>query len=204
MSGKEHWNSVYTTKAPEAVSWYTPHLKTSLDLINQIAKNKLVEIIDVGGGESTLVDDLIKDGYQNISVLDISSAAINVARSRLGPIANGLHWYCVDVNEAKLPINTFDIWHDRAVFHFLTDKNQRKQYISQVGKSLKVGGSVVIATFSTDGPTECSGLKVMQYDSDRLSDEFGRGFQFVLSLKETHVTPSGANQEFIYCQFMRT
>lgn len=199
MNNKEHWEKVYGTYAQDAVSWYAPHLETSLNLINQAAADKDAAIIDIGGGEATLVDDLLFDGYLDISILDISQHAIDVARDRIGEKANKVHWYCADITQATLPQNYFDIWHDRAVFHFLTEDTQRVRYVEQVMRSVKHGGHVIMATFGPEGPEQCSGLDVVRYDAEHLHGQFGKAFKLINSSTETHQTPMGTTQQFLYC-----
>ncbi len=199
MSNKDHWEKVYGSKASEAVSWYAPHLETSLKLIHQASANKNSAIIDIGGGESTLVDDLITEGYQDISVLDISQKAIDVAKERLGKSADMVHWYCADINQATLPQNYFEVWHDRAVFHFLTEEYQRVKYIEQVTQSVRHGGYVIMSTFGPEGPEKCSGLDVVRYDSEKLHGQFGKGFKLIDSSTEIHKTPMNTTQQFLYC-----
>jgi SAM-dependent methyltransferase len=199
MDNKAHWEKVYGTKASDTVSWYAPHLKTSLNLIHQAAADKNSTIVDIGGGESTLVDDLITEGYQDISVLDISQKAIDVARERIGKSADKVHWYCADITKATLPQNYFDVWHDRAVFHFLTEEPQRVKYVEQVMQSVKHGGYVIMSTFGLDGPEKCSGLDVVRYDSEKLHGQFGKGFKLIDSSTEIHKTPMGTTQQFLYC-----
>jgi 2-polyprenyl-3-methyl-5-hydroxy-6-metoxy-1,4-benzoquinol methylase len=199
MDNKAHWEQVYGTKAPDAVSWYAPHLETSLNLIHQASANKNSAIIDIGGGESTLVDDLITQGYQDISVLDISQKAIDVAKERLGKSAYMVHWYCADITQATLPQNYFDVWHDRAVFHFLTEESQRVRYVEQVKRSVKHGGYVIMSTFGPEGPEKCSGLDVVRYDAEKLHGQFGKSFNLIDSSTELHQTPMGTTQQFLYC-----
>jgi SAM-dependent methyltransferase len=199
MESKAHWEKVYTIKAPDAVSWYAPHLETSLNLIHQATEEKNASIIDIGGGEATLVDDLLMDGYKDISVLDISQKAIDVARSRLENKAENVRWYCADITKATLPQNYFDVWHDRAVFHFLTEDVQRLKYVEQVMRSVKHGGHVIISTFGPGGPEKCSGLDVVRYDADNLHEQFGKTFKLLSSSNELHKTPMGTTQQFLYC-----
>lgn len=195
---ESHWNSVYSTKAPDAVSWYSPHLDTSLQLIKRVA-SKWPTIIDVGGGESTLVDDLLAEGYRYLTVLDISAEAIEVAKKRLGVLATYINWRVADITKADLPRNYYDVWHDRAVFHFLTNEDDRRAYVERVAFSMKPGGHVIVATFGPEGPTECSGLDVVRYDADSLHAEFGKAFRLLKSRTEVHKTPWGAEQQFLYC-----
>jgi SAM-dependent methyltransferase len=199
MDKKAHWEKVYGTKAPDSVSWYTPHLETSLNLIHQAARDKTAAIIDIGGGEATLVDDLLSEGYTNISVLDISQKAIDVARERIVKQADEVHWYCADITKTTLPQNYFDIWHDRAVFHFLTAESDREKYIEQVIRSVKHGGYVIMSTFGLEGPEKCSGLDVVRYDAEHLHEQFGKTFKLINSTTEMHNTPMGTTQQFLYC-----
>lgn len=199
MTNQHHWETVYGTKAPDAVSWYAPHLETSLNLIHQAASNKKAAIIDIGGGEATLVDDLLAEGYKNISVLDISQKAIDVARNRIGEAANSVQWFRADIMQATLPQQYFDVWHDRAVFHFLTEENQREQYVEQVMRSVKHGGYVIVSTFGPEGPLKCSGLDVVRYDAAHLHGQFGKTFKLIQSSTELHQTPMGTTQQFLYC-----
>ena len=199
MDNKAHWEKVYGTKAPESVSWYTPHLETSLNLIQKAASSKASAIIEIGGGEATLVDDLLSKGYTNISVLDISQKAIDVARERIAELADKVHWYCADITTATLPQNYFDVWHDRAVFHFLTEESQRVKYIEQVMRSVKHGGYVIMSTFGLEGPEKCSGLDVVRYDAENLHGQFGKKFKLINSSTEIHNTPMGTTQQFLYC-----
>jgi 2-polyprenyl-3-methyl-5-hydroxy-6-metoxy-1,4-benzoquinol methylase len=199
MDTKAHWEKVYSTKAPGAVSWYCPHLDISLALIERAAESRAAAIIDVGGGESTLVDDLLLRGYDNISVLDVSQTAINVTKQRLGLAAEHVRWLLGDVTEIELQQGAYDVWHDRAVFHFLVAPEHRVAYVRQVTRSVKPGGHVIVSTFGPDGPAKCSGLEVMRYDAGSLHDEFGTRFRLVESSKELHETPFGTTQQFLYC-----
>ncbi len=199
MSARNHWEKVYRTKAPDAVSWYRPHLERSTELIGRVAPGRDAAIIDIGGGESTLVDDLLAQGYRRLTVLDLSPTAIEVARSRLGARAREVDWIVADVIEATLPAHSFDVWHDRAVFHFLTDTGERAAYVRQVARAVKPGGHVIVATFGPQGPTKCSGLDVVRYDAQALHGEFGAHFRLLESTTEQHRTPAGAEQQFLYC-----
>jgi SAM-dependent methyltransferase len=196
---KTHWEKVYTTKTPDQVSWYRPHLETSLGLIERAAGGYSASIIDVGGGESTLVDDLLARGYNNITVLDVSQTAVDVTKKRLGLAAEQIHWLVADITEAHLPPSTYDVWHDRAVFHFLTTPEQRIAYVRQVADTVKSGGHVIIRTFGPEGPTKSSGLDVICYDATSLHNEFGVRFRLEESSKELHRTPFGTTQQFLYC-----
>jgi 2-polyprenyl-3-methyl-5-hydroxy-6-metoxy-1,4-benzoquinol methylase len=199
MTNKVHWEVLYGTKAPDAVSWYRPHLERSLELIEKSCPDKTASIIDVGGGESTLVDDLLDRGYRHITVLDISEKALEVARARLGHRANDVKWLAADITRTVLPGQAYDLWHDRAVFHFLTSAKDRAAYVRQVISSVKLGGHVIVATFGPEGPTQCSGLDVVRYDDQELHSEFGAKFQLEHSAIEVHQTPSGTKQQFLYC-----
>jgi 2-polyprenyl-3-methyl-5-hydroxy-6-metoxy-1,4-benzoquinol methylase len=199
MDSKNHWEHVYQTKAPDAVSWYSPHLETSLRLIERVAPSLDAAIIDVGGGESTLVDDLAARGYAHLSVLDISQAAIDATKQRLGQCAAKIEWVVSDITAASLPVRRYDVWHDRAVFHFLTDPAQRRAYVAQVARAMKPGGHVIVATFGPEGPVKCSGLDTVRYDADALHGEFGRDFRLIESAMEWHQTPFEVTQQFLYC-----
>jgi 2-polyprenyl-3-methyl-5-hydroxy-6-metoxy-1,4-benzoquinol methylase len=199
MDVRTHWEKIYTTKASDQVSWYRPHLETSLALIMRSISDRAASIIDVGGGESTLVDDLFEQGFRNITVLDVSHAAIDVNKTRLGEKAGGIHWIVADITRVKLEPKAYDVWHDRAVFHFLTAQEQRAAYVRQVARAVKPGGHVIVSTFGPEGPTKCSGLDVVRYDADTLHDEFGVRFRLVESSKEVHQTPFGTTQQFLYC-----
>lgn len=199
MDAKAHWETIYTTKAPDAVSWYRPHLETSLALIERVSSNRSASIIDVGGGESTLVDDLLARGYEDLTVLDVSPTAIEVTKRRLGQAADRVHWLAADISQVELEPSAYDVWHDRAVFHFLASMDQRVAYVRQVALSVKRGGHVIVSTFGPQGPTKCSGLDVVRYDADSLHHEFGSRFRLIESSKELHGTPFGTSQQFLYC-----
>src|ERR1700693_81819 len=200
MNRKSHWDSVYENKASPTLSWYQRHPRRSLDLINRTGLPKHARLIDVGGGDSSLVDDLISEGYRDITVLDLSRAALNRARARVGNVASGrVAWLEGDILEVNLPAEAFDIWHDRAVFHFLTTAEQRDAYIQAVEHPARPGGHVIVATFAEDGPTRCSGLPVNRYSAAQLHGTFGEAFQLVESERETHRTPAGVDQPFTYC-----
>jgi len=194
-----HWDNVYRTKRSDEVSWYRAHLELSLRLIEEAAPDRSAHIIDVGGGESTLVDDLLAHGYRNVDVLDISPTAIAVARARLGPDADRVRWLCGDVTTLPLPRAAFDVWHDRAVFHFLTSAEARAAYVRRVVDAVRPAGHVIVATFGPEGPTQCSGLDVVRYGPEQLHAEFGQRFRLVRHLTELHHTPAGRVQQFVYC-----
>ena len=199
MDAKTHWEKVYTTKAPESVSWYRAHLETSLALIERAAVALSASIIDIGGGESTFVDDLLLRGYKNLTVLDVSQTAIEVTKKRLGSAAEQVRWLVGDILKIELEPRAYDLWHDRAVFHFLTTPGRRVAYVRQVASAVRPGGHVIVSTFGPEGPTKCSGLEVMRYDAESLHGEFGGRFRLVESSKELHQTPFGTKQQFLYC-----
>lgn len=199
MSLKTHWEHIYQAKAPTQVSWYQEHSLQSLQFIVHTGMPKTGSIIDVGGGSSRLVDDLLTNGYQKISILDISAAALEVAKQRLGARANDVTWLEADILQVRLPHHEYDIWHDRAVFHFLTQPEDRRRYVNVVRDAVKPGGHVIVATFASDGPERCSGLQVSRYEPESLHQEFGDSFILLDSTKEVHHTPFGTEQKFIYC-----
>jgi ubiquinone/menaquinone biosynthesis C-methylase UbiE len=199
VDAKTHWEKVYATKTPDAVSWYRRHLDRSLALIERAVPERSASIIDVGGGESTLVDDLLLRGYTNITVLDVSQGAIDVTRSRLGSAADQVRWIAADITQVELEPRAYDLWHDRAVFHFLTVPEQRTAYVGQVARSVKPGGHVIVSAFGPEGPTKCSGLEVVRYDAESLHREFGVSFRLVESSTELHRTPFDTTQQFLYC-----
>jgi SAM-dependent methyltransferase len=198
MDAQAHWEKVYTEKAPNAVSWYRPHLETSLALIERVASRSSA-IIDVGGGESTLVDDLLSHGYEDVTVLDISRKAVDANKRRLGSASERVHWLVADITKSELPRFTYDVWHDRAVFHFLTAPHDREAYVHQAANAVRPGGYVIVSTFGPEGPTKCSGLDTVRYDAESLHREFGVHFRLLESLKELHQTPFGTIQQFLYC-----
>ena len=196
---KEHWETVYGTKPETEVSWFQEHSDVSLGLIRRTGVAADGAIIDVGGGASRLVDDLLAAGYSNLTVLDISGKALAVARGRLGDAAKSVRWIESDVTQADLPHHGYDVWHDRAVFHFLTEPDQRERYVRTVRQAVRPGGHVIVAAFGPEGPLRCSGLPVVRYSPDRLHDEFGEAFRLVEHTSEQHRTPWGAVQPFVYC-----
>ena len=200
MNRKEHWNEVYQTKSPDEVSWYQRRPELSLGLIAATGAAKNAGIIDVGGGASTLVDCLLEAGYTSLAVLDISGAALNHTRSRLGERAIGVEWFEADVTSFQPP-HRFAVWRDRAVFHFLTESADRRRYVSTLLRTLQPGGHVIIATFALNGPPKCSGLPVVGYDEASMSGELGSAFILCESHPETHTTPWQTQQPFIYFRF---
>lgn len=199
MSSKEHWERIYSTKPTNSVSWYQAHAESSLRLIRATGVANDGAIIDVGGGASTLVDDLLEAGFSRLTVLDLSGTALAAARERLGSRGSLVRWIEADVTKVDLPPDEYDVWHDRAVFHFLTSADDRAAYVRAVSRSVKRGGHVIVATFAEDGPPQCSGLPVMRYGADTLHSEFGDTFALVSHEKEEHVTPFGKVQKFVYC-----
>jgi 2-polyprenyl-3-methyl-5-hydroxy-6-metoxy-1,4-benzoquinol methylase len=189
----------YQTKPADAVSWFQEHATRSLEIIRSIGATSDAKILDAGGGSSILVDDLLTGRFKHVSVLDLSASALEVARRRLGSLGQNVTWITGDILTVELPEQTYDIWHDRAVFHFLTDPADRMAYVRQVMKSVKPGGHVIVATFAPDGPEQCSGLPVARYDPDQLHDEFGPSFELLEHASEEHKTPWGSVQHFIYC-----
>lgn len=199
MDRKQHWEQIYTTKASDNVSWYQEHTDQSLELIHGAGLGKKAAIIDVGGGASKLVDELTVEGFSDLTVLDLSSAALDVAKQRLGHHAESISWMVGDITKVELLANHFDIWHDRAVFHFLTDLADRQAYVEQVMRAVRPDGHVIIATFAEDGPEKCSGLPVVRYKPETLHATFGNEFSLVHHQKEAHHTPFGTVQQFVYC-----
>lgn len=197
---KDHWEGIYKTKTPMEVGWYQADPKQSLDLIAAAGLGRAQEIIDIGGGASLLVDKLMEKGFEKVTVLDISPAALNQAKSRLGKNAQKISWIEADITGFE-PEHQFDLWHDRAVFHFLTDADDRKKYLNVMNRAVAPGGHLIIATFALEGPPKCSGLEVVRYSQESLAREIGRNFELKESVEELHVTPSGARQKFNYCRF---
>ena len=199
VSDREHWDAVYKTKAGDQVSWYRPHLDRSLAVIEEVAPDRAAAIGDIGGGESTLVDDLLARGYHDLTVLDLAPSAIVGARARLGAVADRVHWLEADITTVELPEQRYDVWHDRAVFHFLTLAEDRAAYVQQTLRAVRPQGYVLVAAFGPEGLDKCSGLPVVRYDADHLHDEFGNAFQMLDSAVELHRTPAGTVQQFTYC-----
>ena len=199
MNVKTHWEKIYREKPPDAVSWYRPHLETSLALIEKAAPQHRTSVIDVGGGQSTLVDDLLAHGYRSVTVFDVSQTAIDLAKRRLGCAAKRVRWITGDITKAEMTATAYDVWHDRAVFHFLTSVEQRIAYVQQVARAVKPGGHVLVSTFGPEGPRKCSGLEVVRYDAESLHAEFGLRFRLLESFAELHDTPFGTTQQFLYC-----
>jgi len=199
MQPKHHWEKVYETKSANTVSWFQEHAEQSLRLIRETGVPLTASIIDVGGGASTLVDDLLETGYQSVTVLDLSGAALAAAQKRLGSQAKSVRWIEANMTNAELPAHAYDVWHDRAVFHFLISAADRHAYVEAVLRAVKPGGHVIVATFAEDGPNQCSGLPVMRYSAGDLHAEFGSPFTLLRHEKEEHHTPTGNVQKFVYC-----
>lgn len=194
---KIHWHDVYTDKEPTDVSWYQPVPAKSLQLIRATGVAPSAAILDAGGGASTLVDNLLAEGYTDISVLDVSGVALKRSQARLGELAKAVHWIESDVTTFA-PSRRYAVWHDRAVFHFLTDPDERAAYIDVLGKALEPGAHLLIATFGPEGPERCSGLPVQRYDSAALEELLGTQFRLGGHVLEMHETPSGSTQQFLY------
>lgn len=199
-TAQNHWDTVYKTKEPNQVSWTQDIPKTSLDFIHSFDLTKTAKIIDIGGGDSKLVDYLLDEGFENITVLDISVEALNKAKKRLGDNAQKINWIVSDITEFQ-PDTTFDLWHDRATFHFLTASDQVKKYIDTARNS--VSGFLIIGTFSDNGPEKCSGLQVKQYSEEKLTAVLQKDFDKIKCLTEDHITPFGTTQNFLFCSFKR-
>lgn len=204
MDRHEHWEQVYRTKQPDTVSWYQREARLSRESIERIAPDRAARIVDIGAGASVLVDALLEAGYTAITVNDIASAALELSRARLGDRAAAVHWLAGDVLSLELEAGTYDVWHDRAVFHFLVDAHDRARYVAQLLHAVSPGGHVVIATFAEDGPTRCSGLDVCRYDAESLYREFGDSFSLQEARREVHSTPSGASQAFTWIVMRRS
>jgi len=203
MSPKEHWEQVYSSKPTEELGWFAPHLQTSLSWITELGVSLDAPIIDVGGGASTLVDDLLDAGYRSITVLDVSRHALSLAKTRLANNADAVSWLAGDVTATDLPVAHFELWHDRAVFHFLIEPEQQRKYRDQLLKALKPEGHLIIGTFAPEAPPKCSGLPVQRYSPERLESTLGDEFELQRQHNELHVTPGGIEQMYLYCQFRR-
>ncbi len=201
---KSHWENIYKTKSEKGVSWYKPRFEKSLEIISSLGLPKDAEIMDVGGGASTLPDDLLGMGFKNITVLDISGEALNVSKHRMGDNANSIRWLEADITTVKLKPNHYDLWHDRALFHFLTKPEDRLKYINSLSTSLKTVGHVLMATFGPQGPLKCSGLEILRYSADSLQKELGRHFRLEQHFTEIHRTSFDTTQEFLYSLFRKS
>jgi SAM-dependent methyltransferase len=201
-SRQAHWEGVYTKKGENEVSWFQENPAPSLELIAQVGATAASAIIDIGGGASRLVDNLIDRGFEDVTVLDLSDAALQVVKARLGGRASQVHWIVADATVWE-PVKVYDVWHDRAAFHFLTEDCERAAYIAHLEQALKVGGYVIIATFAMDGPERCSGLPVVRYDSVSLGKTLGQAFELVEHRWHDHATPCGLDQLFQFSVFRR-
>lgn len=199
---KNHWQGVYDAKAEDALTWFQDTPEVSLDLIGRAEVATDARIIDIGGGASRLVDALLERGFLDLTVLDIADAGLQHSRDRLGDAAVRVDWIIADITEWTPP-KEFDLWHDRAVFHFLTDENDRASYRKTLETALAPGGQVIIGTFAMDGPEKCSGLAVRRYDGEALGRELGQGFRLEETVLEGHVTPKGSTQHFQFSRFVR-
>ena len=199
---KKHWENIYSTKQLNEVSWYQPTPETSLKFIKALNIPKTASIIDIGGGDSFLADNLLQLGYQNITVLDISKKAIERAKLRLGKQSKNVKWIQADASDFN-PIETYDVWHDRAAFHFLTDENEIEDYLNAAQKGVKENGNLIVGTFSTEGPKKCSGIEITQYSESTLTKRFSK-FKKVNCQIIEHDTPFGITQNFIFCSFKKS
>lgn len=198
MTDKSHWESVYRQKSASDVSWYQPHLQQSLMLIAQAELRPAAAIVDIGGGASTLVDDLLAQGFTNVTVIDLAGPALAQAQQRLGEGAKSVRWIEGDATTELLAPESVDLWHDRAVFHFLTDASRRSAYLEQVERCVRPRRFVVLSTFAPDGPERCSGLPVARYSPDELAEALGPAFVKLAEAREHHTSPSGNQQSFSY------
>ncbi len=198
MGREEHWDDIYTRKGRDEVSWFRPHLERSLEWITAHAPGADAHVVDMGAGASTLVDDLLDRGFGNVSVADLSAVALEVSKARLGERAEGVNWLVGDATEALLDHGSVDLWHDRAVFHFLVEPERQRAYVEQVRRCVRSGGHVIVATFAPDGPERCSGLPVARHGADALAAAFGDGFERVEDAREVHTTPWGSPQVFTW------
>lgn len=201
VNRERHWEAIYRTRSPTEVSWYQREARRSLELIRRVAGEPVSPIVDVGAGASTLVDGLVAAGYGAVIVVDLAPAALQRARDRLGAAAARVRWMVGDARDLPLPRGSAAVWHDRALFHFLTEAEDRRRYIAEVRRVVRPGGHVIVASFGLEGPSRCSGLDVVRYGADSLDAEFGPGFRLLDSLREDHWTPRGALQPFVYCLF---
>jgi len=203
MSGRQaHWENVYTTKDEHAVSWFQEKPDISLDLILATGVKATASIIDIGGGASRLVDTLVDEGFKAVTVLDLSEKALATSKARLGTRGANVQWVVADITIWE-PTQTFDVWHDRAALHFLTDPKDRAAYAERVSRAVRSGGHVIIGTFAPDGPERCSGLPVVRHDAATLGKLLGHSFELIESRRHDHQTPAGATQRFQFSRFRR-
>jgi trans-aconitate methyltransferase len=199
-SRQAHWERVYTTKGENEVSWFQDNPAASLELIAAVGATPATAIIDIGGGASRLVDGLLAKGFRALTMLDLSGAALKAAQSRLGAQSENVNWIVADATLWE-PTEVYDIWHDRAAFHFLTEENDRVAYIERMKKALRAGGHAIVATFAPDGPERCSGLRVMRYDAETLGQTLGQEFDLIETRRHSHTTPWGSTQSFQFSVF---
>lgn len=204
MNKHKHWEDVYSSRPVDQVGWYSPHLETSIAWIAELKLSIDDPIIDVGGGASTLVDDLLDTGYRNLTILDLAENAIHITRERLGKLARSVAWLQGDVTEIRLPLNHYRLWHDRAVFHFLVEPKEQQKYIDAMLRAIRPGGYLIIGTFAPGAPPRCSGLPVQRYTAEILCQKFGKEFRLLRQQNEIHTTPSGVEQAYVYCLFQRS
>ncbi len=204
MNYKEHWERAYSAKPSEQLGWYKPHLETPLSWIEELGLARHAGIVDVGGGVSTLVDDLLGQGYRSVTVLDLSKRALALAQARLAERAELVTWLEADITSVDLPADQFELWHDRATFHFLTQPTQQQGYLNNLLRALKPGGHLIMATFAPEAPPKCSGLPVQRYTFEELGSTLGAEFEKRRCHQELHVTPGGVEQMYLYCQFRRS
>ncbi len=204
MHRKDHWEQVYAAKPAERLGWYEPHLQTSFAWIEACELPEDAALIDIGGGASTLADDLHKAGYRSITVLDVSDQALCVAREQMGDRAAQITWAVDDITSTELMPNYYELWHDRAVFHFLTMPDQQKRYRDNLLRALRPGGHLIIGVFAPEAPARCSGLQVQRYSLDELHQVLGSELQLQRTRKELHLTPNGVEQMYLYCHFRKT
>jgi 2-polyprenyl-3-methyl-5-hydroxy-6-metoxy-1,4-benzoquinol methylase len=202
MTRQDHWEAVYRSKAPEEVSWFQADPGLSLALIEATGSGRDARILDVGGGASVLTDRLIEEGFEHLGVLDVSAAALSAARQRLGPSSHAVEWIQCDVVEYRAR-DAWHVWHDRAVFHFLIDPLDRARYREALYRAVPTGGHVIVATFAPDGPDRCSGLPTLRCSAEDIASELGAGTELIDATTETHRTPSGVRQEFVYARLVR-
>lgn len=204
MSQKNHWEEVYSTRPAEKMGWYEPHLQTSLSWIEELRLTEDAPIIDVGGGVSTLVDELLNAGHLAITVLDISDKAMALVKARLGQKAETITWMSADITSVNMPEHYYELWHDRAVFHFLIEPEQQRKYRENLLKALKPGGHLIVGTFAPEAPPKCSGLPVQRYSPEQLAKTLGTEFELKRHCQVLHITPSGVKQMYLYCHFQKT
>lgn len=204
MNRKAHWENVYASRQSDDLGWYEPHLQISLDWINALQLAPDAAIIDIGGGASTLVDDLLLLGHRNISVLDISDKALSTIKTRLAADAERVNWLAGDITTIDLPAQRYALWHDRAVFHFLTSAGQQQRYREQLLKALQPQGHLIMGVFAPEAPPQCSGLPVQRYSLEQITNTLGEAFELKSHRKDLHITPGGVEQMYLYCHFQRT